>query len=72
MCGATIPEDLLMKLEAIQSDADAVLRCDVDHAAQQYRELLEGGAPGIHFYTLNRSTSTRNIFENLKAAGTLG
>jgi methylenetetrahydrofolate reductase (NADPH) len=72
MCGATIPEDLLTKLEVIQSDADAVLRCGVDHAAQLCRELLEGGAPGIHFYTLNRSTSTRNIFENLKAAGTLG
>ena len=71
MCGASIPDDLLEKLEAIKDDADAVLRCGVEHAAQQCRELLEGGAPGIHFYTLNRSTATRNIFENLKDVGAL-
>ena len=71
MCGASIPEELLERLEAIKEDADAVRQCGVEHAAQQCRELLEGGAPGIHFYTLNRSTSTRDIFENLKAIGAL-
>ena len=71
MCGASIPEELVERLEAIKEDADAVRQCGVEHAAQQCRELLEGGAPGIHFYTLNRSTSTRDIFENLKETGTL-
>ena len=71
MCGASIPEELLERLEAIKEDADAVRQCGVEHAAQQCRELLEGGVPGIHFYTLNRSTSTRDIFENLKAVGAL-
>ena len=71
MCGASIPQELLERLEAIKEDADAVRQCGVEHAAKQCRELLEGGAPGIHFYTLNRSTSTRDIFENLKAAGAL-
>lgn len=71
MCGASIPEELLERLEAIKEDADAVRQCGVEHAAQQCRELLEGGVPGIHFYTLNRSTSTRDIFENLKAIGAL-
>ena len=71
MCGATIPEELLERLEAIKEDADAVRQCGVEHAAQQCRELLESGVPGIHFYTLNRSTSTRDIFENLKAIGAL-
>ena len=71
MCGASIPEELLERLEAIKEDAEAVRQCGVEHAAQQCRELLEGGAPGIHFYTLNRSTSTRDIFENLKAIGAL-
>ena len=71
MCGASIPEELLERLEAIKEDADAVRQCGVEHAAKQCRELLEGGAPGIHFYTLNRSTSTRDIFENLKAVGAL-
>ncbi len=71
MCGASIPEELLERLEPIKEDADAVRQCGVEHAAQQCRELLEGGVPGIHFYTLNRSTSTRDIFENLKAIGAL-
>jgi methylenetetrahydrofolate reductase (NADPH) len=71
MCGASIPEELLERLEAIKEDADAVRQCGVEHAAQQCRELLECGVPGIHFYTLNRSTSTRDIFENLKAVGAL-
>jgi len=71
MCGASIPEELLERLEAIKEDADAMRECGVEHAAQMCRELLEGGAPGIHFYTLNRSTSTRSIFENLKAVGAL-
>ena len=71
MCGASIPEELLERLEAIKEDADAVRQRGVEHAANQCRELLEGGAPGIHFYTLNRSTATRDIFENLKAAGAL-
>ena len=71
MCGASIPEKLLERLEAIKEDAEAVRQCGVEHAAQQCRELLEGGVPGIHFYTLNRSTSTRDIFENLKAIGAL-
>ena len=71
MCGASIPEELLERLEAIKEDADAVRQCGVEHAAQQCRELLESGVPGIHFYTLNRSTSTRDIFENLKAIGAL-
>ena len=71
MCGASIPEELLERLEAIKEDADAVRQCGVEHAAQQCRELLESGVPGIHFYTLNRSTSTRDILENLKGIGAL-
>ena len=67
MCGATIPDDLVEKLEAVQDDVDAVRKCGVEHAAKQCKELLERGAPGIHFYTLNRSASTRDIMENLKS-----
>lgn len=71
MCGASIPTTLLEQLEAVHDDSAAVHLLGVEHATQQCRELLEGGAPGIHFYTLNRSSSTRNIFQNLKAAGSL-
>ncbi len=66
MCGATIPEPLLAKLEAAAGDAPAVAQVGIEHATHQCRALLDGGAPGIHFYTLNRSLSTRRIVANLR------
>ncbi len=66
MCGARIPEELLERLEATGGDADAVRRIGVEHATRQCRELLAGGAPGIHFYTLNRSRATVQILEALR------
>ena len=68
MCGAAIPGPLLAKLEAVSGDADAVVEVGIEHATQQCRALLDGGAPGIHFYTLNRSLSTRKILANLRGA----
>ena len=65
MCGATLPDTLLAKLEAAAGDADAVIEVGIEHATRQCRALLEGGAPGIHFYTLNRSLSTRKILADL-------
>lgn len=66
MCGATIPKVLLERLEAVKDDPEAVRRVGVDHATAQCRELLARGAPGIHFYTLNRSRATVDILEALK------
>jgi methylenetetrahydrofolate reductase (NADPH) len=66
MCGARIPISLLQRIEAVQNNSADVERCGVEHATTQCRELLEKGAPGIHFYTLNRSKATWTIFENLK------
>jgi len=66
MCGSSIPSALLAKLEVAQHDADAVRAIGVEHASAQCRGLLEGGAPGIHFYTLNRSTATVEILRNLR------
>ena len=68
MCGATIPPALLAKLEAADGDSEAVVELGIEHATRQCRALLEGGAPGIHFYTLNRSLSTRKILANLRGA----
>ena len=68
MCGATIPGPLLENLEAAAGDAEAVAQVGVEHATRQCRALLDGGAPGIHFYTLNRSLSTRRIVANLRGA----
>ncbi len=66
MCGAKIPEKLAHGLEAIKSDAEAVQQYGVDYATQQCEGLVEHGVPGIHFYTLNKSHSTRKIVENLR------
>jgi methylenetetrahydrofolate reductase (NADPH) len=67
MCGARIPAALLSRLEG--ADDAAVRALGVEHATEQCRGLLKHGAPGIHFYTLNRSTATRGILENLRAEG---
>jgi methylenetetrahydrofolate reductase (NADPH) len=66
MCGATIPSHLGQKLEPARENADEVVRIGIEHAVAQCRELLAGGAPGVHFYTLNRSRSTRTILETLR------
>jgi len=66
MCGATIPQPLREALEWRAHDPDAVLQLGVAHATLQCAELLARGAPGIHFYTLNRSHATRAILSALK------
>jgi methylenetetrahydrofolate reductase (NADH) len=66
MCGATIPEALLEQLELRAGDPDAVLQLGVSYATLQCAELLARRAPGIHFYTLNRSPATRAILSALK------
>jgi methylenetetrahydrofolate reductase (NADPH) len=60
-CGASIPEPLLSELRLLQDDPHAVLSLGVAHATAQCVELLQRGAPGIHFYTLNKSPATRTI-----------
>ena len=67
LCGTRIPAELNAELTAAQHDADAVIRIGTRHAVAQCRELLEKGAPGIHFYTLNRSRATREILSSLAA-----
>jgi methylenetetrahydrofolate reductase (NADPH) len=66
MCGASIPHGLLEQLELRAEDPDAVLQLGVSYATLQCAELLARGAPGIHFYTLNRSPATRAILSALR------
>jgi methylenetetrahydrofolate reductase (NADPH) len=66
LCGATIPEPLREALEWRSHDPDAVLQLGVAQATLQCAELLARGAPGIHFYTLNRSHATRAILSALR------
>lgn len=68
-CGATIPQPLLSQIEEAGEDAAQVRRLGVEHATRQCKSLLENGVSGIHFYTLNRSKATREIWEMLKNDG---
>jgi methylenetetrahydrofolate reductase (NADPH) len=68
MCGATIPDELTTQLDGRADDPDAVAELGVAYATLQCSDLLARGAPGIHFYTLNRSTATRAILAALRAA----
>jgi methylenetetrahydrofolate reductase (NADPH) len=68
MCGATIPQLLRAAMEVRRSDAEASLQLGVAYASLQCADLLRRGAPGIHFYTLNRSPSTRAILAALRAS----
>jgi methylenetetrahydrofolate reductase (NADPH) len=67
MCGASIPDSLISKLEKVQDKPESVQAIGIEHATQQCDELIQAGCPGIHFYTLNRSNSTLQILENLKS-----
>ena len=66
MCGSAIPEGLQRELHARGDHPEAVLDFGVAYATLQCAELLAAGAPGIHFYTLNRSPATRAILSALK------
>jgi methylenetetrahydrofolate reductase (NADPH) len=68
MCGSAIPDGLRAELRAREDDAEAVLDFGVAYATLQCSELLAAGAPGVHFYTLNRSPATRAIVSALKLA----
>jgi methylenetetrahydrofolate reductase (NADPH) len=66
--GATIPVALLDALRSREDDPEAVLQLGVAWATLQSAELLAGGAPGVHFCTMNRSPATRAILSALRAA----
>jgi methylenetetrahydrofolate reductase (NADPH) len=58
MCGARIPQELARRLSIVEQDPAAVVATGVYWTTVQARELLAGGAPGVHFYTLNKSSAT--------------
>ncbi|GAC1321146.1 MAG: methylenetetrahydrofolate reductase [NAD(P)H] [Thermoleophilaceae bacterium] len=68
MCGASIPARLESELEARKDAPEAVSELGVAYATLQCSDLLARGAPGIHFYVLNRSPSARAILAALRAA----
>lgn len=65
MSGATIPPDMLRQLDAVGDDPAAVRTIGTSIAADLAQELLDQGAPGLHFFTQNRSLATRTIWQRL-------
>lgn len=68
LCGAELPAPVLQRLDELGDHEDAVAEFGIDHATRQCQELLQAGAPGVHFYTLNKARSTTRILRNLGAA----
>ena len=66
MCGAVIPEKLHKRLRRYEEDPPSVMAIGIEHAIRQCRELLGRGAPGLHFYTINKSHATRSILAAIK------
>jgi len=71
MQGSEFPEWFMAKLREVEDDPAAVRAIGIAESTKLCRELLDGGAPGLHFFTLNRSTATREIYENLDLGRTL-
>jgi methylenetetrahydrofolate reductase (NADPH) len=69
LCGADLPKALVSELDKRGDDDEAVLQFGVEYATRQCEELLREGAPGLHFYTLNKAGSTTQIVNNLNLVG---
>jgi methylenetetrahydrofolate reductase (NADPH) len=68
LCGAGLPEPVMTALEKRSHDDHAVADFGIEYATRQCEELLREGAPGLHFYTLNRTRSTTEVLANLGLA----
>lgn len=65
LCGASIPARMTARLDELGDDNEAVLEYGIEYATEQCQALLDAGAPGLHFYCLNKSYSTTRVIENL-------
>jgi methylenetetrahydrofolate reductase (NADPH) len=65
MSGTEVPLSLATRLQAVADRPDEVRRIGVEHATELCRELLDAGAPGLHFYTMNRAAATLEVCANL-------
>ncbi|MEV4714294.1 methylenetetrahydrofolate reductase [NAD(P)H] [Micromonospora sp. NPDC049374] len=66
LSGAPFPPALAARFERVADDPEAVRRLGIEQTSEMCRRLLDEGIPGIHFITFNRSTATREIWQNLR------
>lgn len=69
LSGAEFPPETQARFDAVRDDDAAVRELGIQVAVEMCTALLQGGAPGLHFYTMNKSDSTLRVFERLMAAG---
>lgn len=65
MIGASVPESMAKEFAKVENDTNAMYNLGVERAIAQTKDLLNNGAPGIHFYTLNKSRASIEIYESL-------
>src|SRR2546428_9866392 len=65
LSGYAVPEDIVKRVEAGGEDRDEIRKRGIAVATELCRDLLDAGVPGLHFYTLNFSKATREIYANL-------
>jgi methylenetetrahydrofolate reductase (NADPH) len=68
LCGADLPAPLRAQLEKHADNDEACAEFGIEYATRQCEELLQGGVPGLHFYTLNKARSTAQVLRNLRLA----
>ena len=68
LCGSKIPAALRARLDQVANDDEAAVNFGIEYATEQCAALLRAGAPGLHFYTLNKAHSTVEVLKNLKLA----
>jgi methylenetetrahydrofolate reductase (NADPH) len=66
LCGATVTDEVKRIFEPIQDNQDATVKAGIEFAIRQCKELLAGGAPGIHFYCLNKLHPTAEILQAVR------
>ncbi len=68
-CGSEIPRWIRKRLEAYGDDLESIRQFGLDVVTHLCQQLLDGGAPGLHFYSMNRSEPVRTIWNNLNLSG---
>jgi methylenetetrahydrofolate reductase (NADPH) len=65
LAGHPVPDEVVSRFAGLEDDLEGVRRAGVEVATELCEKLLAQGAPGLHFYTLNQSAATREIYANL-------